>query len=105
MKANFEDVKSEIWHLKDEMDNWEDHCQLLLKCCFGMNFQDFLDFIQYILQRRKHSIQTNKELKVYGEWTLDAPQLEFDLLKGEELLEVFFTDEDVKRIQEKKILH
>ena len=34
------------------MDNWGEHCQLILKSTYGMDYDQFLDFIIFIAKQR-----------------------------------------------------
>lgn len=104
MKKNFEDVRNEIAEFKDTMDDWQSHCQIMLKSCFGMDFKDFYDFIAFILQRRKECIQTGKELKVYGDWILGPHQIKFDFLRLKNTCDIFENDSDVKILFNERIL-
>lgn len=96
MKISFEEVKKEISQFKNSMDDWEDHCQLLLQSCFGMNFSEFYTFLSYILKHRKHCVENKICLEVHGNWILSINQLQYDLMKVEEILNIFLSYPDVK---------
>lgn len=48
---SFGDVRCEIDDCKD-MNNFDEHCQLMLKSVFGLNFEIFLDIINCIVRNR-----------------------------------------------------
>lgn len=104
LKKNFEDVKSEIAEFQNSMVDWHNHCQLMLKACFGMDFKDFYNFITFILRRRKECIKTEKELKVYGDWLLGSRHIRFDLIKLENICDIFEKDTDVQLLFNEHIL-
>uniref|UniRef100_A0AAG5DBU8 Jumonji domain-containing protein 4 n=1 Tax=Anopheles atroparvus TaxID=41427 RepID=A0AAG5DBU8_ANOAO len=56
LRDALQDVRREIDDCRD-MDNFEDHCQLMLKASFGMDFLDFLTIIFYICDKRLASVQ------------------------------------------------
>lgn len=47
----YQQVLSEIDDCR-EMDNFDEHCQLMLKTVFGMNFDIFLDLLNVIAENR-----------------------------------------------------
>lgn len=38
------------------MENYEDHCQLMLKASFGLNYKDFIDILIHIANKRLQQI-------------------------------------------------
>lgn len=60
LNVTLKEVENEISDCKD-MDNFDAQCQLILKSTFGMDYQDFLDFIMYILVARTKVVETNFE--------------------------------------------
>ncbi len=55
MKKSLDQVENEIQDCLN-MQNFEDHCQLMLKSLFGMNFEDFLTLLQNICDKRVESL-------------------------------------------------
>lgn len=41
------------------MDNYEEHCQLMLKASFGLNYKDFIDILIHIANKRLQQIDDN----------------------------------------------
>lgn len=96
MLKNLEDVKKEIIEFRNTMEDWENHCQMLLKTCFGIDFSGFYDFLCYILEKRKSSINAKNNLVMFGEWVIGQCYLEYDLKKVREVLDMFLDHADVK---------
>lgn len=57
----FRAVLHEIDDCKD-MDNFNQHCQLMLKSDFGIDFAVFLEILQYIVNNRQKILQNNTDL-------------------------------------------
>lgn len=78
---NFEKVVKEISDCKD-MDNFDEHCQVMLKASFGMNFEDFLDLIEHIADKRVKllNVESSEDFK------LSRNHLLFDLKSIENVL-------------------
>lgn len=103
MLSNLEDVKNEIMEFRNTMDNWADHCQLLLKSCFGMNFYEFSDFLSYVIGQRKNSLTTRSYLNVYGNWLIGFNHLKYDLKKLKHVQKTFLSHPDVNLLFQKNI--
>ena len=102
MFSNLEDVKKEIIEFRDTMDDWVDHCQLLLKSCFGMNFHEFNEFLAYIANQRERALSKNSPLKVFGNWLIGFNHLEYDLRKLKDVQTRFLKHPDVDLLLKKK---
>ncbi|XP_065222081.1 2-oxoglutarate and iron-dependent oxygenase JMJD4 [Planococcus citri] len=104
MKRNLDDVQKEISCFKDTMDNWHSHCQLILKSCFGMDFEDFYKLIMFILKCRKSCVDRKTPLNVYGGWVIGPNHLNYDYLQVRELMESFLNEENVKSLLKEKTI-
>lgn len=71
------------------MDNFDEHCQVMLKASFGMNFKDFLDLIEYIADRRIKLLNGEKSIKFFKDFELSRNHLIFDLKSIENVLTDF----------------
>lgn len=60
--AKLSEVEEEIQDCRD-MENWAEHCQLLLKSVHGMDIKDFCSFVFYIAQVRLEALKSNRCLK------------------------------------------
>ncbi|XP_060053393.1 2-oxoglutarate and iron-dependent oxygenase JMJD4 isoform X3 [Erinaceus europaeus] len=45
-------VQQEIVQWKDTMPDWHHHCQVIMKSCTGINFEEFYHFLKVIAERR-----------------------------------------------------
>lgn len=91
-------VKNLIKHLKDVekeiadchgMENFDEHCQLMLKCWFGMDLDELSEILEYLKDKRKNI----GAIQVFDEFTIGDLHREFDLLKIENALETIATYE------------
>lgn len=93
IRENLAAVKKEISDCRD-MEDWKEHCQVMLNASYGLNYKQFLEFILYIVTVRLKQIQENKVLKVYGDWLIGSNHLKFDLLQAKNILVQLILDED-----------
>ncbi|XP_052864490.1 2-oxoglutarate and iron-dependent oxygenase JMJD4 homolog [Anopheles cruzii] len=80
------DVRREIDDCRD-MENFDEHCQLMLKASFGMNYADFFDIIYYIADKRLSWLSRDDgvEMKQYH-YTMGRNHAVFDLVSVANLL-------------------
>lgn len=104
MQNNLNDVKKEIEDCCD-MENWDDHCQVMLQAVFGMNYEEFYKFLEFISLRRLEYLNNNQPLVVYGNWVLGTHHIIFDLQQIKDVLENFFSNNDVQNLHFYKISH
>lgn len=52
-------VRQEIDDCQD-MDNFQEHCEKILKADFGMNFTDFIELLEFIAESRKSVLDNYK---------------------------------------------
>lgn len=84
---NFEKVVKEISDCID-MDNFDEHCQVMLKASFGMNFKDLLDLLEHISDKRIKLLNNEKSFKFFKDFDLNRNHLKFDLKS----IEIVLTD-------------
>lgn len=87
--AKFIEVLREIDDCKD-MDNFDEHCQLMLKSDFGIDFKMFLDILELIVKNRTKIVQSNLDI-VLNEYKLGKKHAIFDLKAIQRVLEDFST--------------
>lgn len=73
------------------MENFDEHCQVMLKASFGMNFKDFLDLLEHISEKRIKSLTNEKSFKIFKIFDLNQNHLKFDLKSIENVLTDFLT--------------
>lgn len=94
----FNAVLHEIDDCKD-MENFEQHCQLMLKSDFGVDFQMFLEILQSIVTNRKIILQDEREIFL-NEYKLGKKHAIFDLKSIRRVLQEFHTKCNLKELQE-----
>ncbi|XP_036080333.1 2-oxoglutarate and iron-dependent oxygenase JMJD4 isoform X2 [Rousettus aegyptiacus] len=45
-------VQQEVSEWKDSMPDWHNHCQVIMRSCSGINFEEFYHFLKIIAKRR-----------------------------------------------------
>ncbi|XP_031626328.1 2-oxoglutarate and iron-dependent oxygenase JMJD4 homolog [Contarinia nasturtii] len=87
--AKYKDVLREIDDCKD-MDGFDEHCQLMLKSDFGLDFQMFLDILECVATNRLKILQMSCELML-NESKLGRKHSIYDLMSIRRVLEDFYT--------------
>lgn len=75
---HFNSVEKEISDCKD-MENYLEHCQLILKSSFGMNFQEFYEIISYIADKRIQSFENKSNIISFKVFLFGGNHILFDL--------------------------
>uniref|UniRef100_A0A182PAN7 Jumonji domain-containing protein 4 n=1 Tax=Anopheles epiroticus TaxID=199890 RepID=A0A182PAN7_9DIPT len=80
LRSSLADVRREIDDCHD-MDNFDDHCQVMLKASFGMDYADFLAIVLYVCDKRLKSIQEEgaEKVKQIDDYVLGKHHVMFDL--------------------------
>lgn len=73
------DVEKEIFDCRD-MENYVEHCQLILKSSFGMNFYDLVQLLLHIAEKRIESLTPRKHEK-FDEFLFDLEVI-FEVLES-----------------------
>lgn len=92
-------VKNEIQDCTD-MPDFEDHCQIMLKASFGINFQDFYKFIAYIAKKRIEFLKNSEDVQLFERRKLGKNHAIFDLLCIYSVVELMLKHEDVRRLDD-----
>lgn len=58
---SYQKVLKEIDDCRD-MDDFEEHCQIMLKALHGMNFEDFIDILKVVVDNRVKSFSFGNQL-------------------------------------------
>lgn len=78
---NYANVKQEISDCSD-MENFEDHCQLMLKSIFGMNFEDFIKILLHISHKRIERLQKFKiDSTTFENFSIGQNHAKYDVQK------------------------
>lgn len=77
MHEKFHEVRHEIDDCKD-MDNFDEHCQVMLKSVFGLDFKMFFDILNLIVKNRLQILNSDK-IFIVNEAELGTNHAIFDL--------------------------
>ncbi|CRL00745.1 CLUMA_CG014001, isoform A, partial [Clunio marinus] len=91
---HYHDVEIEISDCKD-MENFDEHCQVVLKASFGMNLQDFVDILKHIAEKRIESIVKSKQCEIFNDFYFGLNITRFDLKVIEKSLSMLISNESV----------
>lgn len=75
-----------------DMKNWNEHCQLMLKTSYGMDYKQFFEFISFIAKNRLQVIIKKNQVKSFNKYLLGRNHCLFDLRAIRNVLENFLTD-------------
>lgn len=87
--SKYLEVLHEIDDCKD-MENFDEHCQLMLKSDFGLDFEMFLDILSLIMNNRVKIIQCDSELAL-NEYKLGRNHAMYDLKAIRIVMDDFLT--------------
>ena len=99
LKKELSSVMEEVSDCKD-MNNWGEHCQLILKSTYGMDYDQFLDFIIFIAKQRLNTISKTDEVRSFNKYTFGMNHCIFDLNSIRLVLIDFINDAEEKSIYE-----
>lgn len=92
-------VQREIAEWKDTMDGWDQHCQVIMKSCTGIDYTEFYTFLKMIAQRRLEVLETNGvDLPAEGRMTPGPRHALFDLEKIAAVLSTLIDDVDFQKL-------
>lgn len=52
LQQELQTVQREVSEWRDTMPDWHHHCQVIMKSCSGINFEEFYHFLKVIAERR-----------------------------------------------------
>ncbi|KAM6148622.1 2-oxoglutarate and iron-dependent oxygenase JMJD4 [Erethizon dorsatum] len=52
LQQELQAVQREVGQWKDSMPDWHHHCQVIMRSCSGINFEEFYHFLKVIAERR-----------------------------------------------------
>ncbi|KAM3910221.1 2-oxoglutarate and iron-dependent oxygenase JMJD4 [Leptodactylus fuscus] len=94
-------VQREIGEWKETMDDWEQHCQIILKSCTGIDYKEFFTFLKIIAAPRIQALQDSPEVSTTQGRSLMAPgplHVQFDLRKIRETLLLLMDNKDFRKL-------
>lgn len=78
MEKTFGKVVEEISDCRD-MDNFDEHCQVMLSSVFGINFEVFLDLLDVVAENRVRVIQSEQGTGLVNDVEIGRNHALFDL--------------------------
>ncbi|CAH2281851.1 Hypothetical predicted protein [Pelobates cultripes] len=107
LRNELEAVHQEIGEWKETMDNWHDHCQVIMKSCTGIDYKEFYIFLKIIAENRIYDLENSEfdsacEKLSNGSFVMSpGPQhAMFDITKIIEILTFFMCDEDFQKLEQ-----
>lgn len=97
LQSNLKSIEEEIEDCKS-MENFEEHCQLMLNALFGMDFYKFYDFLKYIALNRISMIEANAEKILFHGHEIGENHIKFDLKSVRNVLVDFVKNELVQSL-------
>lgn len=79
LTSNLELTKKEVEDCRD-MENFEEHCQVMLKAHFGMNFLTFFKFLHFIAKTRLEMLKGRNRTLFHGN-TIGTNHILFDIMQ------------------------
>lgn len=89
-------IKAEISDCVD-MDDFSQHCQVMLKATFGMDFYQFFDLLKHISHKRIQLIEDDVLIILAQGRTLGKKHAEFDLQRIAEVVTLFLEHEELTK--------
>lgn len=94
-----EEVEREIDDCRD-MENFDEHCQLMLKSSFGMNFADFLAILTHIADKRIKALRDKINFQVFDEFSFGENHMIYDLKEIAQVLTRLRENNSVSKFDE-----
>ncbi|XP_068091278.1 2-oxoglutarate and iron-dependent oxygenase JMJD4 [Hyperolius riggenbachi] len=104
LQAELSAVQREIGEWKDTMEDWDQHCQVIMKSCSGIDYTEFYSFLKTIALRRVEALQTSHNNAVTGDRMAPGPRHAlFDLKKITSILSSLIADQDFQKVDPKTL--
>lgn len=94
LEQNLVSVKKEIDNCHD-MENFNQHCQIILKSCFGINYRDFYRLVKFILDKRLNAIENSKDIILFDKFKLGPSHLIYEIKILKETVKNIFENCDM----------
>ncbi|XP_036594338.1 2-oxoglutarate and iron-dependent oxygenase JMJD4 [Trichosurus vulpecula] len=104
LQAELGAVQQEIYEWRDTMEDWHQHCQVIMKSCTGIDYREFYNFLKIIAEKRISLLEKAPETKPLGNVCSDSPGLgpyhaAFDLSRIADVLASLITNPDFQRLE------
>lgn len=95
LKRNLEYVVDELIGWEGDLQDSKEHCQVMLKASFGMNYTDFIDIVEFIARRRhSDSLSPIESTVSFGRFSFGINHILFDLDQVSGLVATMLQDDD-----------
>ncbi|XP_067001923.2 2-oxoglutarate and iron-dependent oxygenase JMJD4 isoform X3 [Anabrus simplex] len=98
LQTNLAAVKKEVDDCRD-MEEWEEHCQLILRASYGIDYEEFYTFLHCIVTKRLDYFLHEKPVMLFGGWLLGKEHILFDIKQLQKVLQLFLTDSDTIKLK------
>ncbi|XP_015425936.1 PREDICTED: jmjC domain-containing protein 4 isoform X4 [Myotis davidii] len=99
-------VQQEVSEWRDTMPDWHHHCQVIMKSCTGINFEEFYQFLKVIAERRLLLVKKigPGELQCSEDSGLGLQHTIFDISRIAEVLASVVVNPDFQRVDTSRFL-
>nr|KAF6348885.1 jumonji domain containing 4 [Myotis myotis] len=99
-------VQQEVSEWRDTMPDWHHHCQVIMKSCSGINFEEFYQFLKVIAERRLLLVKKigPGELQCSEDFGLGLQHTIFDISRIAEVLASVVVNPDFQRVDTSRFL-
>lgn len=94
-------VQQEVSEWRDTMPDWHQHCQVIMRSCSGINFEEFYHFLKIIAERRLLLLAKGMghgEVEDSQDTRLGRQQAAFDVSRIAEVLASVVAHPDFQRL-------
>ncbi|XP_049633992.1 2-oxoglutarate and iron-dependent oxygenase JMJD4 isoform X1 [Suncus etruscus] len=101
LQQELRSVQQEVLQWKDTMPDWHQHCQVIMRSCTGINFEEFYHFLKVIAERRLLSLTKGMdcgESKGTESTAVGPQQAAFDISRIAEVLASVVIHPDFQRL-------
>lgn len=102
ISTSLDAIKKEIQDCLD-MENFQEHTQLMLKVSFGIDFKSFYRFIMKVALKRLTKLKENVNFTVFDEYTYGKNHIVFDLVCIKNVLGELLQHEDTNLFNDEKV--
>ena len=81
------------------MDDYDEHCQVMLKASFGLNLCDFYKFMKHVAVKRTQLLEEKCEARLFKIYSLGKCHALYDLKCLIIVLELFLKMDEVGHLQ------
>ncbi|XP_043831308.1 2-oxoglutarate and iron-dependent oxygenase JMJD4 isoform X2 [Dromiciops gliroides] len=104
LQAELDAVQQEICEWRETMEDWHQHCQVIMKSCTGIDYKEFYNFLKIIAEKRISLLEKVPETKALKNICSDSPGLgphhaTFDLSRIADVLASLITNPYFQKLE------